>query len=81
MKNEKWKPCKSSHVEECVKIGMHVGAVARRVAGVSELFQNFDKKKGFIYRVLSIERHGNFRGWSLQRWQEWQLPYGVLTPV
>lgn len=32
-------------MEECVKIGMHVGAVARRVAGVSELFQNFDKKK------------------------------------
>lgn len=40
---------------------MHVGAVARRVAGVSELFQSFFKKV-FIYGVLSVERHGNFRG-------------------
>lgn len=29
--------------KKCVK-SMHVGAVARRVAGVSELFQDFFKK-------------------------------------
>lgn len=43
-------------MEECVKI-MHVGAVACRVAGVSELFQIKKKKVSFAI----CERHGNFR--------------------